>query len=439
MTTAVNERLCTSYISKRPELMDYLMGSLDGMDGGYHVDWTTSSTHLIPSLNEKRRGTSYRDPSSWFDIQLAIAADLTAAIRKQVFDELHYTCSAGIAHNKTLAKLGSSMHKPNKQTVIRRHIASQFMEDIPFTKIWNLGGKFGKEVKCEYNIQKAGDLWKYSLEELQHRFGDTSGLWLYNIVRGIDDEEVNVIKGSKSLMSTKSIYPPITSEQDLIPWYAVLSAELHSRIITNWNERHLWPKTLSISYKTSKQSKTISKSTPMLHQCEAETSEKLREKVKVLFEDALDDLFPCTLLGVHATGLAPMSSDASNSNNNRTIKSFFTSTAPITPASSRLEPSSSHANKRPAATSMNPNEDPLSTKPPLPTGLTWICDRCNARVPLENVDEHTDYHFAIDLDNEEHQTDGISGEKRKDFQDDPMTKTITAEKRAKHLFFKPSS
>lgn len=96
MTAAVNERLCTTYIPTRPALMDRLAGPLNNDDGDYYVDWTaTTSTHLIPSQEEKRRGVSYRDPSSWFDIQLALAADLTAAIRKQVLDELHYTCSAG--------------------------------------------------------------------------------------------------------------------------------------------------------------------------------------------------------------------------------------------------------------------------------------------------------------------------------------------------------
>jgi DNA polymerase eta len=35
------------------------------------------------------------------------------------WDELNYTCSAGIAQNKMLAKLGSAHKKPNQQTVIR--------------------------------------------------------------------------------------------------------------------------------------------------------------------------------------------------------------------------------------------------------------------------------------------------------------------------------
>ena len=43
-----------------------------------------------------------------------IAKRLRAAVQEQ----LHFTCSAGIAHNKILAKLGSSLNKPNKQAII---------------------------------------------------------------------------------------------------------------------------------------------------------------------------------------------------------------------------------------------------------------------------------------------------------------------------------
>ena len=39
-------------------------------------------------------------------------------LRAAILSELGFTSSAGIAHNKLLAKLGSSMHKPNKQTIL---------------------------------------------------------------------------------------------------------------------------------------------------------------------------------------------------------------------------------------------------------------------------------------------------------------------------------
>jgi DNA polymerase eta len=52
---------------------------------------------------------------SWKDLQLSIGAELAKEIRREIFETLHYTCSAGIAHNKTVAKLCSALNKPNKQ------------------------------------------------------------------------------------------------------------------------------------------------------------------------------------------------------------------------------------------------------------------------------------------------------------------------------------
>nr|KAJ3419167.1 DNA-directed DNA polymerase eta rad30 [Polyrhizophydium stewartii] len=51
----------------------------------------------------------------WADLQLFVGAQVCKRIRRRLFDELGYTCSAGIAHNKMLAKLVSATHKPNKQ------------------------------------------------------------------------------------------------------------------------------------------------------------------------------------------------------------------------------------------------------------------------------------------------------------------------------------
>jgi nucleotidyltransferase/DNA polymerase involved in DNA repair len=39
-------------------------------------------------------------------------------MRKAIDQELNYKASAGISHNKTLAKIASSQNKPNAQTVV---------------------------------------------------------------------------------------------------------------------------------------------------------------------------------------------------------------------------------------------------------------------------------------------------------------------------------
>ncbi|CAO3598521.1 unnamed protein product [Absidia cylindrospora] len=509
VTEAVNERLCNEYIPAHPTLLEHL--DLDGDSTAilddFAVDWT-SLNNVVPSVEELERQEKesigadldnpvIRDPTSWFDIQLAAGADIAAMIRKQVFDELHYTCSAGISHNKVLAKLGSSRNKPNKQTVIRQHIALQFMEDIPFSKIRNLGGKFGQAVENEYKVEKASDLWQYPLEELQEKFGASSGLWLYNIVRGIDHEEVILLKAPKSLMASKNIRPAISNQKELSPWYAVLSGELHARVVNNWKEYQSWPKTLSISYRTSTNYNTRSKSTAMLPRRDLENHEKLQRKVESLFGEVLDDLFPCVLLAVQASGLVP---DASVTNH--TISNFFTAPAPNATHSADKDSDKNHTVGSVFASSSSSTSaihtSPTSKSSPLElffanqskrqhsastptlsapaekthsstnhyffndqkdyetegsiycqsndliipsetaTPTTWTCDQCHQRIPLGQVDEHTDYHFALDLDKEGeiHTTMTHDDGKRKEPQE---SSTKNSAKRPKHLFFKPSS
>lgn len=52
------------------------------------------------------------------DIKLLVASSIVNEIRVSVKNEAGYECSAGIAHNKTMAKLVSGLNKPNKQTII---------------------------------------------------------------------------------------------------------------------------------------------------------------------------------------------------------------------------------------------------------------------------------------------------------------------------------
>lgn len=51
----------------------------------------------------------------WDDVGMAIAAEIVNEIRGEVEEKLGYTCSAGVAQSKMLAKLGSGYKKPNQQ------------------------------------------------------------------------------------------------------------------------------------------------------------------------------------------------------------------------------------------------------------------------------------------------------------------------------------
>ncbi|KAI9307098.1 hypothetical protein BJ944DRAFT_198223 [Cunninghamella echinulata] len=461
VTEMVNQRLCQQYIPTYSYLMDHLDDIF--LPKQHSLDWD-SVAHTVKSRDENERNnnnsnnneTTIWDPITWMDLQLFIGASIAKYIRKQIYDQLKYTCSAGVANNKILAKLGSSMNKPNKQTIIRQHIAMDFMKDIQLSKIRNLGGKFGNSVEQEYKAEKAGDLWKYSKEELQDKFGLSSGLWLYNIVRGIDNEEVTPHKAPKSLIASKSMYPPITEQRELSPWFSMLSGEIYNRIMTNYHDHQTWPKTLSVTYRCSLHGKYLSKSTSMLHRSELTNIEKLSKKIEKLFT-AIEITLPCTYLSVQAGGLISASiisnrsiasffSSKPNINNNNIMKEDdnisekhkieeededeekkdLTLSSPlinanndtftnITSASASKDPtlnfftrkSNNHTSKDIENINNQPNTSNKSLKRTVSAfftnesssseELSWKCDRCSQKVLIKDIDEHTDFHFAMDL------------------------------------------
>lgn len=87
------------------------------------------------------------------DSHLTVASvPLAQELRAAVYKELGYRCSAGVAHNKVLAKIGSAFNKPNAQTVIRQGAVLQVLRDLPLKKIKNLGGKTGRAVAEELGV-----------------------------------------------------------------------------------------------------------------------------------------------------------------------------------------------------------------------------------------------------------------------------------------------
>jgi DNA polymerase eta len=93
------------------------------------------------------------------DIRLLQGALIMKEIRAAIFEELGYTCSAGVARNKPLAKLCSSMHKPNRQVVLLESHVKPFLKDIPVTKIPGLGGKMGESILERFQVKTCGEIW----------------------------------------------------------------------------------------------------------------------------------------------------------------------------------------------------------------------------------------------------------------------------------------
>ncbi|KAJ7518246.1 hypothetical protein O6H91_21G061000 [Diphasiastrum complanatum] len=166
------------------------------------------------------------------DQLLACGAAIIAELRTAVLSETQFTCSAGIAHNKMLAKLASGMHKPAQQTIVPSSAVQGLLTDLPINKIGQLGGKLGHLLEVELGVKTAGDLLQFSEAKLQDLFGMNTGTWLWRTARGINGDEVQGRMLPKSHSSGKT-FPGPKSLKDLSAvghWVRELAEVLQERL-----------------------------------------------------------------------------------------------------------------------------------------------------------------------------------------------------------------
>ncbi|XP_016959518.2 DNA polymerase eta [Drosophila biarmipes] len=184
------------------------------------------------------------------DIRLLIGASVAGEVRAAVKKETGYECSAGIAHNKILAKLAAGMNKPNKQTILPLAETAGLFDSLPVGKIKGLGGKFG-EVVCEtLGVKLLGQVVKFTEAELQRKFDEKNGTWLFNISRGIDLEAVTPRFYSKSIGCCKK-FPGrnnITGLKTLQHWLGELSSEINDRLEKDLIENNRRAKQMVVQY-----------------------------------------------------------------------------------------------------------------------------------------------------------------------------------------------
>lgn len=122
--------------------------------------------------------------------RLKIGAEIAKEIRDSIFESFRLTCTAGIAHNKLLAKLVGSMHKPNQQTVIFPNSAMELLLGLKsFRDIPGIGTATA-EILNNLNIHTIVDLQNCDKQRLKTAVGGLKAKFLCDICYGIDTSAV---------------------------------------------------------------------------------------------------------------------------------------------------------------------------------------------------------------------------------------------------------
>jgi len=183
-------RLCPQAVFVGSELRQYTYVSAELINIFYRFSPTVEATSVDEAfLDVTGCGHLYGSEQN-----------LGLALKKEIRDRLSLTCSVGIAPTKVMAKVASSVFKPDGLIVLDREGIENIIHPLPVGKLWGVGQATLKVLE-EIGIQTIGDLAHYPLDRLRQRFGKC-GDALGRIARG---EEDSTVLGEHELPLDKSM------------------------------------------------------------------------------------------------------------------------------------------------------------------------------------------------------------------------------------------
>lgn len=126
----------------------------------------------------------------------------------------------------------------------------------------------GKQVQQHLNICKVGQLRAFSKEVLQKHFGQKSGSWLYLVCRGVDHEPIKSRLLSQSIGCGKNFIglEKLTSVQQVLYWLEQLTEEIFERLKVDQDENSRMAELLVVHFHPEESPSALSRSCPLHHQ-----------------------------------------------------------------------------------------------------------------------------------------------------------------------------
>lgn len=185
---------------------------------------------------------------AFLDITQNSAGDFNTAyyiamhIKEEVKAQEHITCSVGIGPNKLIAKMASSVNKPDGITIVKPEDVQQFLKSIKLTKLWGIG-KVTEERLLQMEIETIEQLAAHDVVELVTVFGRNKGTWLKNAAAGIDESIVKE-RGGSDQIGRMATLPENTRDVEVI---STLMQKLVVNIIEKLNARGVSYKSVTIT------------------------------------------------------------------------------------------------------------------------------------------------------------------------------------------------
>jgi DNA polymerase IV (DinB-like DNA polymerase) len=209
------------------------------------------------------------------------AKKLAMEIKIEIKNKLNLTCSIGISPNKLISKIASDFEKPDGLTIVLPEKVDEFLEPLKIRNIPGIGKKT-EESFSQMNFHTIKDLKGLDVFKLNQEFGRKSGAYIFNAVRGIDNDPVKKREPNTQYSKIMTLKKDSMEFDFLLDNLKNLCNEVH-QVILNKNKMF---KSVGIQFI---QSDLSNKTKSKMLKNPTSNLEELEKNVEQLLKDALEE------------------------------------------------------------------------------------------------------------------------------------------------------
>lgn len=223
-------------------------------------------------------------------------ARIAQLVRERVQDEVGITCSVGVAATKHVAKMASTISKPDGMLVIPASDTQAFLDPRPVRAMWGVGPKAAEALEGR-GIRSIRDIRTSSREMLDRAVGPALSARLAELARGEDPRTVETERVEKSIGHEETFDTDVTDRTFLRAELLRLADRVAARLRrAEWETATVAIKIRFDDFRTLSRSQTLPEPTAV--------GQRIGEAAQALF-DQIDRRDPVRLVGVRAEKLRP--------------------------------------------------------------------------------------------------------------------------------------
>ncbi|SDH18161.1 DNA polymerase IV [Microbacterium pygmaeum] len=222
--------------------------------------------------------------------------EIARTLRARVLEQTGLTCSIGVAATKHVAKMASTISKPDGLLIVAEADTAAFLAPRSVRALWGVGPKSAEALERR-GIRTIADVLDTPRSTLERALGAAMGERIWHLSRGIDPREVDTTRIEKSIGHEETFDEDIGDGGILRTEFRRLADRVGARLRANgWEARTIAIKVRFSDFSTVGRSQTLAEPSAV--------GQRIGEAAIELFA-GLERLLPVRLIGVRAEKLQP--------------------------------------------------------------------------------------------------------------------------------------